>query len=146
MNEDRSSKSQIDPDPIAQVRERQGIVLGLVFLGGAIGALAREFLVPVLPSPWFWFPILLVNGFASFLMGWLFTRRGRWHPYWTHTLVGGFCGGFSTFSHFSYELVTLADAARFGQVVAYILLAVLLGIGAAVLGERLGARNHGASP
>ncbi len=144
MNEDRSPNPLRTPAPVAVAHERQGIVLGLVFLGGALGALAREALVPLLPAPWFWIPILGVNVFASFLMGWFFTLRGRWNPYWSHLLVGGFCGGFSTFSHFSYELVTLADASRLAEAAAYMLLAVVLGIGAAVAGERLGMRLHGA--
>ena len=143
MDEDRSPKASTPPTPVAVAHERQGLVLGLVFLGGALGALAREALVPLLPAPWFWVPILLVNVVASFLMGWFFTLRGRWNPYWSHLLVGGFCGGFSTFSHFSYELVTLADASRLAEAAAYILLAVVLGIGAAVAGERLGYRLHG---
>lgn len=145
MKEDRSPNSPYPPAPAATVHEYPGVVLVLVFLGGALGALAREAVTPLLPAPWFWLPILLVNVFASFLVGWLFTLRGRWHPYWSHTLVGGFCGGFSTFSHFSYELVTLADASRLGEAVAYVLLAVVLGVGAAVAGERFGVRLHGAA-
>lgn len=146
MDQDRSPRPPFSATPQVVSHERQGAVLGLVFLGGALGALVREAWVPLLPAPWFWFPILLVNVSASFLMGWLFTLRNRWHPYWTHTLVGGFCGGFSTFSHFSYELVTLADASRLLEAAAYVLLAVTLGIGAAVAGERFGLRLHGAPP
>jgi CrcB protein len=142
MDKDRSPPP-FPRSPVVVAHERQGVVLGLVFLGGALGALAREGLAPLLPSPWFWFPILLVNVLASFLMGWFFSLRGRWHPYWTHMLVGGFCGGFSTFSHFSYELVTLADSSRLGEAMVYVLLAVVLGVGAAMAGERLGARLHG---
>jgi CrcB protein len=145
MDEDRSPLPPFPRAPLAVAHERQGVVLVLVFLGGALGALARESLVPLLPAPWFWVPILLVNVFASFLMGWFFTLRGRWHPYWTHMLVGGFCGGFSTFSHFTYELVTLADAARLGEALVYMLLAVMLGLAAAIAGERFGARLHGAA-
>ena len=143
MNEDRSPNSPSPLAPTTLGHEQQGVILSLVFLGGALGALGREALVPLLPAPWFWVPILLVNVLASFLMGWFFTLRGRWHPHWSHLLVGGFCGGFSTFSHFSYELVTLADAGQLVAAGAYIVLAVVLGIGAAVLGERLGTRLHG---
>lgn len=143
MSEDRSSKASFSAAPVTVARERPGAVLVFVFFGGALGALAREALVPLLPEPWFWFPILLVNVLASFLVGWIFVLRGRWHPYWTHTLVGGFCGGFSTFSHFSFELVTLADSARLLEAGAYIVLAVVGGIGAAFAGERFGHRVHG---
>ena len=121
-------------------------MLSLVFLGGAAGSLARELLAPVLPDPWFWAPILTVNVAASFLIGWLFVLRGRIHPYTTHLLVGGFCGGFSTFSHFSYELVTLGETGAFVEVVVYVFLAVVLGIGAAVLGEASARHVHGKAP
>lgn len=128
------------PETLPAHRQRSPVVLALVFLGGAAGSLAREWLTPVLPAPWFWVPILLVNVAASFIIGWLFMQRGRLHPYWMHLLVGGFCGGFSTFSHFSYELVLLGDAAQYLQAVAYVVLAVVLGVGAAVLGESLAGR------
>ncbi len=124
-------------------RPRAPLVLLLVFIGGALGSLARELLAPVLPDPWFWIPILAVNVFASFLIGWLFILRGRIHPYWTHLLVGGFCGGFSTFSHFSYELVILGDTLRFLEAGVYVALAVMLGVGAALAGEALARRVHG---
>lgn len=137
--DDRNARS---PPTIvtAPFRQRPLPVVGLVFLGGAAGSLARELLAPQLPAPWFWVPILLVNVLASFLVGGLFVLRERLHPYWTHLLVGGFCGGFSTFSHFSFELVTLGDARAFGEAGAYLVLAVVLGIGAALLGERLAER------
>ncbi len=126
---------------------RPAIVLALVFLGGAAGSLARELLAPLLPAPWFWVPILLVNVVASFGVGWLFILRQRLHPYWTHLLVGGFCGGFSTFSHFSYELVTLGDTGRVLEALGYVALAVVFGLLAAVAGEACARRVHGvASP
>lgn len=130
-------------DTQAPVRQRTAIVLLLVFLGGATGSLARELLTPALPAPWFWLPILTVNVAASFLIGWLFVLRGRIHPYLTHLLVGGFCGGFSTFSHFSYELVTLGEAGQYLEAMVYVLLAVVLGIGAAALGEAAARRMRG---
>ncbi len=127
----------------AAPREHTGLVLVLVFLGGASGSLARELLAPVLPAPWFWVPILAVNVAACLAIGMLYVWRARLHPYWMHLLVGGFCGGFSTFSHFSYELVTLGDAAQWLQAGAYVVSAVVLGIGAAVLGEGVGRRFRG---
>jgi CrcB protein len=126
-------------------RERRPLVIVLVFLGGAIGSLARELIAPLVPAPWFWVPILVVNVLASFVVGWVFVLRGGMHPYWTHFLAGGFCGGFSTFSHFSYELVVLGDAGQFAQAGAYVVAAVMLGVGAAWLGEGLAQRWHGVS-
>lgn len=129
--------------PVTAYPEHRLPVLLLVFLGGAAGSLARELLVPLLPAPWFWVPILLVNVLASFVVGGVFVLRRRVHPYWTHFLAGGFCGGFSTFSHFSYELVVLGDAGQLAQAVTYVALAVVLGVAAALLGERLAERWQG---
>lgn len=131
--------NEIPPPP----RSSPAVVLLLVFFGGAVGSLARELLAPLVPAPWFWVPILVVNVVACFAIGWLFMLRERLHPYWMHGLVGGFCGGFSTFSHFSYELVVLGDGARYVEAGAYVVLAVVLGIGAAVLGESAARRVHG---
>jgi CrcB protein len=119
------------------------LIVLLVFLGGAAGSLSRELLVPLLPAAWFWLPILLVNVLASFLVGWLYVLRGRVSPLLTHLLVGGFCGGFSTFSHFTYELVTLGSAGALLEAAFYVILAVVLGIAAAITGESLGQRVHG---
>lgn len=112
----------------------------LVLLGGAVGSLAREWLTPALPAPWFWVPILTVNLLASFIVGWLFVLRDRLDPRTLHFWVGGFCGGFSTFSHFTYELVVLGDAARLAEAGGYVFLAVSLGVGAALFGESVGRR------
>jgi CrcB protein len=116
----------------------------LVFAGGALGSLARELLAPVLPAPWFWLPILLVNLLACFLLGGLFALRGLLRPEAMHFAAGGFCGGFSTFSHFSYEIVALADAGAAMEAAAYVGLAVGAGIAAAMAGEALGQRWSGA--
>jgi CrcB protein len=114
------------------------MVLLMVFLGGSVGSLARELLTPWLPGPWDWFPTLLVNVSACLLIGWLFTLRGRLPATVMHLGVGGFCGGFSTFSHLSYEVVVLADAGQALEASVYIAASVGLGIGAAMLGEALG--------
>jgi CrcB protein len=124
---------------------RAPVVLLLVFSGGALGSLARELLTPILPAPWVWFPTLLVNLAACALIGWLFTQRGRLSSALVHFLVGGFCGGFSTFSHFTLELVRLADAGAAFEASAYVAAALALGIAAAMLGERLGTLR-GAGP
>lgn len=121
-------------------RHRAPLVLLLVFIGGALGSLARELLAPALPAPWFWFPILCVNLLACFLLGVLFSLRGHLRPNAMHFAAGGFCGGFSTFSHFSYEIVALADAGAALEAAAYVALAVGAGIAAAMLGETLGER------
>lgn len=123
-------------------RQSTLLIVVLVFIGGALGSLARELLVPMLPAPWFWVPILVVNLLACFLIGWLFVLRDRLQAWLSNFLVVGFCGGFSTFSHFSFELVTLGDSGAFLEALIYVVLAVALGLGAAVAGEALARRVH----
>ena len=109
-----------------------------VGLGGALGAMVR-FLTghAILRVMGHGFPvaILTVNVVGSFAMGvivvWL-GRKGLTHlsPF----LMTGVLGGFTTFSAFSLEAVTLYERGLFGQMAAYIGLSVGLSILALVLG------------
>jgi CrcB protein len=46
-------------------------------------------------------------------------------------LTVGLCGGFTTFSAFSVEVVTLLQAGRPGRAVVYVLASVVAGVAAA---------------
>jgi CrcB protein len=112
----------------------------LVFVGGTAGSLAREMLAPLLPGYWVWLPILLINVAASFVIGWLYVARDRLHPGILHLGAVGFCGGFSTFSHFTRDTSDLILAGRAAEALAMVAAAVGLGLAAAVAGETLGRR------
>ncbi|MBT0955787.1 fluoride efflux transporter CrcB [Alphaproteobacteria bacterium KMM 3653] len=109
-----------------------------VALGGAIGAACR-FLVGVgvfrLAGPGFPLAVLSVNIVGSFLMG-LFVvyagQRGAAHlnPF----VMTGLLGGFTTFSAFSLETVTLFERGDYGQAAIYVLASVALSIGGLALG------------
>ncbi|UYF99105.1 fluoride efflux transporter FluC [Halomonas sp. GD1P12] len=83
---------------------------------------------------------LLVNALGSALIGWLSTRMAqapnsglaRWQPFW----VTGFCAGFTTFSLFSLELLTLFKLHGW-LAGAYALTSVALWLLGAGLGQRL---------
>ncbi|MGF1527447.1 MAG: fluoride efflux transporter FluC [Candidatus Competibacterales bacterium] len=116
------------------------LVLVAVFAGGTLGSLCRELLSSLLPAPWPWFPTLLINVAASFVVGWLFGARERLHSHVMPLAAVGFCGGLSTFSHFAFEVTVLLEAAAVLEAVAYPALAIAMGVAAAVAGEALGRR------
>ncbi len=112
-----------------------------VALGGAIGASLRFGAgVVMLRFAGSGFPvaILAVNILGSFLMG-LFViysfQRGVEHL--NLFVMTGILGGFTTFSAFSLEAFTLFERGEISAAALYILLSVLLSIGALVLGVSL---------
>ncbi|WP_299652547.1 fluoride efflux transporter CrcB [uncultured Tateyamaria sp.] len=113
--------------------------LSLVALGGAIGASLRWLSgVAVLrafgPTD-FPLAILTVNVIGSFLMG-VFVVAAA-HKGLTHLspfVMTGILGGFTTFSAFSLETMTLIERGQVASASLYILLSVGLSVGALALG------------
>ena len=111
----------------------------LVAFGGAIGA-ALRFLTGVgmlrLTGPQdFPLAILSVNVIGSFLMG-LFVVFAA-HKGLTHLspfVMTGVLGGFTTFSAFSLETVTLMERGQLGAAGLYVGLSVVLSVGGLMLG------------
>lgn len=113
--------------------------LAQVALGGALGASAR-YLTGVGVARAFGvggFPlgVLTVNVIGSFLMGVfvvLAAQRGLTHlgPF----VMTGILGGFTTFSAFSLETVTLIERGQTGQAALYVGLSVAGSVGALALG------------
>ena len=85
------------------------------------------------------FPLgtFMVNIVGSFIIGVLFGAAERTHaitPTMSALLITGFCGGFTTFSTFSKEALSLAAAGRWGACSLYVPGSVVLGIAAAAVG------------
>ena len=109
-----------------------------VALGGAIGA-ALRFLAGVgilrLIGSGFPVAVMAVNVFGSFMIG-LFvvfaTQRGvtQLNPF----VMAGLLGGFTTFSAFSLEAVSLFELGEMWQALAYVVMSVVLSIGGLMLG------------
>ena len=79
--------------------------------------------------------LIAVNVIGSFLMGMFVVaaaHRGLTHlsPF----VMTGLLGGFTTFSACSLETVTLFERGQIGQAALYVLLSVLLSVGALALG------------
>ncbi len=97
-----------------------------VALGGAIGALTRWMLSYQLNA---YFPAIPPGTLASNIIGGyivgvaiaLFASRPDIAPEWRLFIITGFCGGITTFSTFSAEVVTLmqqGERVRMGLAVA----------------------------
>lgn len=87
----------------------------LVALGGALGSLARYTLAQYVTYTHFPLKTLLANALGCLIMGFLMGKAASLDAKQLLLLTTGFCGGFTTLSTFSYEVVTLYQS---GQVVA----------------------------
>ncbi len=112
----------------------------IVFALGGAGALARVALAgafPVRSLPW---GTLLVNVAGCLAIGVLFAlfeqQRGL-PPEWRLALVGGFLGGFTTFSAFGLELFVLLQDGHWMRAVMYAVASVVCGLFAVVVGAVL---------
>jgi fluoride exporter len=112
----------------------------LVGLGGFLGSVAR-YLIAVLfagyLSSTFPFATLAVNIAGCFLIGILVALSDRSNilsPEWRIFLTTGFCGGFTTFSTFSYESLRLMQDGEFLYLAINVLLSVAIGFAATYLG------------
>jgi CrcB protein len=119
------------------------VIVG-VALGGALGASARYLLDRLIEGlsdavfPWATFTI---NLSGCFLIGLISaTLIDRQHlPAWIRVgLVLGVIGGYTTFSTFAQEALSLVDARDLLTAVAYIGGSVVLGIVAVYLGQTVG--------
>ncbi len=105
-----------------------------VFIGGGIGSVLRYgtnsilnlFLIGQLGT-------LFVNVFGSFLFGILVSIGEDRSEYFNLFLLTGLLGGFTTFSQFSFDVVTLQNNGNLYSII-YILSSVLISITMALLG------------
>lgn len=111
--------------------------------GGAVGALLRYgasvSVARWLPGAFPW-GTLAVNVAGSLLMGIayvLLTERDLLTPAWRTFVTVGLLGGFTTFSAFSLDALTLLGQGAALRAGAYVLASVLICIAAAALGVLL---------
>jgi CrcB protein len=107
---------------------------------GAIGSVARAlatYLIPTGRLPW---ATILVNVAGSLLIGWLIARFGsmgesqvRAHSFW----VVGVCGGFTTFSSFSWQTFEQLQKGNGAMAAANVVLSLVLCFTATWLGWKL---------
>jgi CrcB protein len=105
------------------------MILLLIAIGGAIGSVLRYAIgraVQGLSGSGFPIGTLVVNVVGCFLLG-VFVRfllNMQTSPELRALLVVGFCGGFTTFSTFSYETVGLLEGGDYARAATYVLASV----------------------
>jgi fluoride exporter len=110
-----------------------GREVAAVFVGGAIGTLARaglEALAAPDPGRWPW-PTFIVNVVGAFLLGYFATRLLERLPVssYRRPLLGtGLCGGLTTFSTMQVETVTMLEHHHYGLAVGYTLVSIAAGL------------------
>lgn len=117
-----------------------GTTVTLIAVGGALGSVARAIIGWLIPSgrlPW---ATILVNIAGSLLIGWLLARLSplneenvRTYSFW----VLGICGGFTTFSSFSWQSFELMQKGNWSGAAANIFLSVAVCLIATWAGWRL---------
>lgn len=107
-----------------------------VALGGAAGSVLRYLLSVALAAPSLAFPIntLVVNVVGSFVLGAVLTALPTPTSTLRLLLATGLCGGFTTFSTFSSEIVTLAQRGAVARAATYAAASLFLGVVAVLAG------------
>ncbi len=115
-------------------------MLWYIAIGSALGGVSRYLvggLVQRASGAGFPTGTLVVNVTGSFLLG-LFLRYGLETPTLTPELRAfltiGFCGGYTTFSTFSYEAVALLEDGQWSRAAFYMGASLLLSLAATLLG------------
>ena len=105
-----------------------------IALGGSAGSVLR-FLGQKYVGQWlgdhFPFGTLFINITGCLLIGIFYdisSRHNTFTPELRLLLMTGFCGGFTTFSAFSLESLSLLQQDRLGAVLAYTLISVVSGL------------------
>jgi fluoride exporter len=114
----------------------------IVFAGAGAGGAVRYALGSVVQQmagtefPW---ATLVINASGSVTLGlaYFLLEGTTAAPEWRLLIGVGFCGGYTTFSTFSYETIRLLQGGDWRRAVAYILASVILSLVGVLLGFRI---------
>ena len=109
-----------------------------VAIGGAIGSAARLGIYRAIPAQGFPLATFLVNVAGSLAMGLLAALLAQRGGDWAPLLLTGLLGGFTTFSAFSLDALTLWDRGQEFLAAIYVAGSVLLSLAAVCVGMAVG--------
>jgi CrcB protein len=111
-----------------------------VAVGGALGCVSRYYLTAFIQQrAGASFPAgtLIINVTGSFLVGFIMRyalQSGVVSAETRMLLTSGFCGGYTTFSTYSYEAAMMLDDGEYGRAAVYIGASVVLALAGTFLG------------
>ncbi|MBK7425964.1 MAG: fluoride efflux transporter CrcB [Saprospiraceae bacterium] len=108
------------------------------FLGGAARYWISQWMHHRFPSsfPYGTFTINIIGCLAiGMILGW--AEKGNLSSDWKFFLASGICGGFTTFSAFSWEILSLIRQGQLPHAFLYISASVILGLLGTYLGWQL---------
>jgi len=128
-------------------------VIWYIAFGSAIGGASRYALgLAIQQRVGAGFPTstLIINVTGSLVLGFLLRAAfasATFTPEVRALLTTGFCGGYTTFSTFSYDTALLLERGQYGRAALYVTLSVVLAIAATFVGfaiaqSVLGMRNR----
>ena len=113
-------------------------MLFAIAAGGALGSIARYLIGTLVATraPGFPWATLLINVTGSLLFAFLFAAltSPAQSPALRAGLTTGFCGGYTTFSTFSYETFALLEDGEWTRAGLYAALSVVLALVATIIG------------
>ena len=116
--------------------------IAVLSVGGVFGVNARYWLgvwINRWASPQFPWATFAINVSGSFAIGFLTIALARWlpHPNSRLLIVVGFLGGYTTFSTFEYDSLTLSERGEWALALTYMAGSVLAGFVAVLIGVAL---------
>jgi CrcB protein len=108
--------------------------ISIVGIGGAVGSIFRFLLTDTIEARFvpshFPYGTLVVNVTGCFAIGLIYALTDKFNiaPEWRAFLATGICGGYTTFSAFSYQGISLMREGHTVQFFVYIFGSVLLGL------------------
>ncbi len=135
-------------EPVLPLLGLSATTLAAVFVGGALGTVARYLLAAHHPVASGGFPwvTLLVNLTGSFAIGLLIPVTEHLSPRLLGTrplLIIGFLGGWTTYSTLAVDATLLAKHGDLGTCLAYLAVTVAGGLALVIAGHALGRRMAG---